>query len=317
MLVDQSAALRRLERLVDAELWRADHRARVLAIGRALVHAMAWDSGLIAGVTRAHLAAAAGCSPRTVSRVLVWAAEIELLVCVETGATAEFLGTDTNRAPSYVLTAPRGELLDPADVPLQRLVHAVGNPRDRRRTDLPGDGTGNPPAPAVEKEALGETRGLKRHQNHGPAPSWPLWDRPTTAADRQAATATLLERVGLGGRVVWWRAHAVLAVWWQHEGACIAGLLHALDHHPDRPDEPRGDALRAARDPLRVLGHRLSPWRGRVAELPGTLHAVDGHERRRRRPPEPQPVRTSGPIASPATRAAARAAVAAALAQRR
>lgn len=316
MLVEQPAALRRLERLVDAELWRADHHARVLAIGRALVHAMAWDTGLVTGVTRAHLSAAAGCSPRTVSRVLAWAVEAGLLVCVETGATAEFLGTATNRSPSYVLTAPRGEPVDAADVPLRRLVPTVGGPHDDPHT-LPGDETGNPPAPAVEKEALGKTRGLKRREDDKPSPSWPLWDRPTTAAERQAATATLLERIGLGGRVAWWRAHAVLAVWWRDEGACVAGLLHALDHHPDRPAEARGDALRAARDPLRVLGHRLSPWRGRVNELPATLQAVDGRERRRRRPPEPRPVRTSGPVASPATRAAARAAVAAALVRRR
>jgi hypothetical protein len=59
----------------------------------------------------------------------------------------------------------------------------------------------------------------------------------------------------------------LLRVWWD-AGACPAGLLWAIDHHPDRPDHHRGDALRGARNPLRVLGHRLRPWLGRLGELP-------------------------------------------------
>lgn len=77
-----------------------------------------------------------------------------------------------------------------------------------------------------------------------------------------------------------WRLRALLACWWA-QGACVAGLLHAADHHPDQPDHARGDALRGARDPLRVLGHRLRPWQGRLAQLPGTAQLA---ERRRARP---------------------------------
>lgn len=133
MLRDQADALARVEQFVDVELWRADRRAVALTVLRGLVCGMDWESGLVAGVTRAHLAAAAGCSTRTVSRVLAWAIDTELLVCVETGATAEFLGTDTNRAPSYVLTAPLG----------------AG----------PVEEVGNPPPMAVGKQALDETEG--------------------------------------------------------------------------------------------------------------------------------------------------------------
>ncbi|MGH3708153.1 MAG: hypothetical protein ACRDRQ_08615 [Pseudonocardiaceae bacterium] len=35
-----------------------------------------------------------------------WAQDVDLIVVVEVGATAAFLGTDRNRAPAYVLVAP-------------------------------------------------------------------------------------------------------------------------------------------------------------------------------------------------------------------
>jgi hypothetical protein len=57
---------------------------------------------------------------------------------------------------------------------------------------------------------------------------------------------------------------------------CLQGMLYALDHHPDRPDVHRGDAMRGARDPLRVIGSRLQPWRGRLNSLPAS---VVGHHR--------------------------------------
>ena len=252
VLRDQALALARAEDLVDAELWRADRRAVALSVLRGLVCGMSWDTGLIAGVTRAHLAAAAGCSVRTVSRVVAWAAEVELLVCIEAGATAEFLGTETNRAPSYVLIAPAGA------GPVEEL--------------------GNPPAYGGWESSPRRNQGLKDHHDHRP---WPVYDRATNTAERARAVATLLERTGLGSRVVRWRAVAMLGPWFA-AGWCVAGLLHALDHHPDHSGASRGDAARAARDPLRVLGHRLGPWRRRLADLPAGLMAVDGPARRAR-----------------------------------
>ena len=286
VLRDQAVALARVEEFVDAELWRVDRRAVALMVLRGLVSGMSWDTGLVAGVTRAHLAAAAGCSTRTVSRVVAWAVEVGLLVCVEAGATAEFLGTDTNRAPSYVLTAP------PQAVPVEVL--------------------GNPPACGGWETSPRRNQGLESRHDEQP---WPVYDRATTPTERARAVGTLLQRAGIGGRVVRWRAVAMLGPWFE-AGWSVMGLLHALDHHPDRLDISRGDAARAARDPLRVLGHRLSPWRGRLSDLPPGLVAVDGHARRARmaaaaadvagdRRPLTSPSKAR-PVASSEARAAAR-----------
>lgn len=323
VLRDQAAALARLEELVDGELWRADRRGLALAVLRGLVCGMSWETGLVAGVTRAHLAAAAGCSVRTVSRVIAWAIDTGLLVCVETGATAEFLGTDTNRAPSYVVTAP-------ADLGCADSLSV----RPKGAETLAVEELGNPPACGGRRSSPRRERGLnRRHDETGVASSWPVFDGPTTAAERAGAVETFLERTGLAGRVVRWRAVAMLAPWFT-AGWCVAGLLHALDHHPDNPAMSRGDAARAAHDPLRVLGHRLTPWRGRLADLPAGLAAVDGHARQARaatlaeadpvatasgqRPAEAASDRPHGSgVASSAARAAARAEINRALTQRR
>jgi hypothetical protein len=49
-------------------------------------------------------------------------------------------------------------------------------------------------------------------------------------------------------------------------GWCLAGLLYALDHHPDHQDKPRGDAPRGARDPARAVAM--------CREMSGTLSPV-------------------------------------------
>lgn len=101
--------------------------------------------------------------------------------------------------------------------------------------------------------------------------SWPVFDVPATAADRSRAADVFLERVGIAGRVVRWRAVAMLASWFV-AGWSPMGLLHAVDHHPDAPEgRSRGDAVRSAREPLRVIGFRLAPWRGRLDVLPTSL----------------------------------------------
>lgn len=273
VLRDQATALARVDDLIDAELWRSDRRDTALAVLRGLVCGMDWDSGLVAGVTRATLAAAAACSPRTVSRVLAWAQEVGLLVCVETGASAEFLGTEINRAPSYVLTAPvAASPQSSSTTPVEELVNppACGGWRSSPRPDQ-----------GLQDRLEEGERESSGRQDRVTLPPWPVFDRATTAAERARAVATLLERAGLVGRVISWRAVAMLGPWFA-AGWCVVGLLHALDHHPDHPQTSRGDAARAARDPLRVLGHRLAPWRGRLTDLPAGLAAVDGHARRTR-----------------------------------
>ena len=54
-------------------------------------------------LTAHRLGAAGARAPRTVSRVIAWARDIGLLVVVEHGACAEFLGTDHGRTPTYAL----------------------------------------------------------------------------------------------------------------------------------------------------------------------------------------------------------------------
>lgn len=105
------------------------------------------------------------------------------------------------------------------------------------------------------------------------------------------------------------------------------GLLYALDHHPDHQDKPRGDALRGARDPIRVLGHRLRPWAGRLADLPRHLVGLGGNyqleqaqrlARRLATDTAAAPVTPGeGLRAAPSTRLAARHALAAYLAELR
>lgn len=293
VLRDQAAALARLEELVDREIWRADKRAAWTVMAQTLIHGMSWDSGLVAGVTRAHLAERAGVGLRTVTSLLAWAQDVGLLVCVETGATAAFLGTETNRAPSYVLTVPRGW-----EQPAQWV-----RPTALTGSDGFGDGgtlsvppkpaqspvgkSCHPPASSVRRSSPRQERGLQRsHDNESgvDSPSWPVFDLARTATERARAVATLLDRAGMSARVPQWRAVALLAPWFA-EGWSVMGLLHALDHHPDRPGVSRGDAARAARDPLRIVGHRLSPWRGRLADVPVALSAVErGHNGHRPRP---------------------------------
>ncbi|WP_158703313.1 hypothetical protein [Pseudonocardia dioxanivorans] len=66
--------------------------------------------------------------------------------------------------------------------------------------------------------------------------------------------------------------------WWD-AGSCVAGLLHALDHHPDHPTVNRGPVNENASDILRVMGYRLKPWHGRLAELPAHVTGHRGNYR--------------------------------------
>lgn len=309
VLVEQAEALAVVDDLVDAQEWRSDKRAAWAAILRQLVCSMDWQTGLITAVTLARLGDAGARAPRTVSRVIAWARDAGLLVVVEHGASAEFLGTDHGRTPTYVLVAPlvattpppapasdrRPDPAEPTSAQLSMPVEESG--------DLPVTYVGNQPLNGGRLELA------------DPAPTgWPLYGVPQSAPDRTAATRRLFQRLGLDQRgvsgVPFWRARALLRPWWV-AGACPAALLFAIDHHPDRPDHHRGDALRGARDPLRVLAARLRPWRGRLGELPGTLAGIPGNydAQPRPRPPTPPAPQTAPPPPGPsAGQAAAKAA---------
>jgi hypothetical protein len=266
VLVDQSEAWSQVQLLVDAEEWRADKRASWSQILRQMVQAMDWTTGLVTGVTATRLGAAGERATRTVSRVLAWARDVGLVVVVEPAASAEFLGSRHNRCATYALvtSAPRQDAAS-STVPAE--------------PTLDGAGDENGDLPLSLESTKPSNTGKRLKPPNSPSHPWPTYAIPTTPAERNRATQALLRRLGLdpsaGSRVPLWRARALLKSWFE-AGACIASLLYALDHHPDRQDQHRGDALRAARDPLRVLGHRLQPWRGRLNDLPITLVGFPG-----------------------------------------
>lgn len=269
VLDDQAEALAVIEALIDEQDWRADKRTAWTAILRQLVYAMDWNTGLVAALTALRLGTAGGRAPRTVSRVIAWARDIGLVVVVEHAASAEFLGTDHGRTPTYALVTNTPLPQPPQTAPPPNLDEST-------QLTLVVDESGDLPASSVENKPLNG----RRLQPTTPAErDWPLYRVPETAPERTAAARCLLERLGLdrGGvsAVPVWRTRALLKPWWA-AGACPAALLWAIDHHPDQPEHHRGDALRGAHDPLRVLGARLKPWRDRLGQLPLQMVGIRG-----------------------------------------
>jgi hypothetical protein len=312
VLTDQSETLRVVEDLVDAQDWRADKRASWLAILRRLVYSMDWSTGLITALTAQRLGQAGHRSPRTVSRVLAWARDAGLIVVVEHAASAEFLGTRHGRTPTYAFVTntltPRSPTGCPiAPDPQQSL--GASSYRNNQLT-FPVDELGDLPIPDVEIKPLNGTR---IDPAPPPPPSWLVYRIPESPTERNLATQCLLQRLGLDRRgvsqVPLWRTRALLRPWWD-AGASPAGLLWAIDHHPDHPSHHRGDALRGAHDALRVLGHRLQPWRGRLSELPFTARGIHGdYQNKPTITAPPAPAESRWPTARPEVRQAARAAV--------
>jgi hypothetical protein len=299
-LRDQAAALRVVEALVAAQRWRADRREAWLAILRRLVLSMDWETGLVYAVRAEAIGAAGARATRTVSRVVAWAVEVGLVVVAEKAASAAFLGSSKGRTPTYAVYVPPG-LPDPTP-PTEPAITQL-NTVDSELGDLPTVCVGNEP--------------LTGRRPHTPTPAstpWPVFGVPGSPSERSRATHCLLKRLGLDRRgvsgVPLWRSRAQLKRWWD-AGASPAGLLYAIDHHPDRPDHHRGDALRGARDPLRVLGYRLKPWDGRIHELPVAVRGILGdYTATARATPHaatPAPATPFTPSSSPALRESLRA----------
>ena len=279
VLTDQIETLDTLENLVDAQDWRADKRTSWLAILRRLVYSMDWTTGLVTALTAQQLGHAGNRSPRTVSRVLAWARDTGLIVVVEHAASAEFLGTPHGRTPTYAFVtntpAPPCSPTQCQTPPHSRQPQSPSSPRNAQLI-FPVDESGDLPTFGVEIKPLNG----KRLDPATPAPtSWLVYRIPESASERTLATQCLSHRLGLDRRGVsrapLWRTRALLRPWWD-AGASPAGLLWAIDHHPDHPHHHCGDAFRGARDPLRVLGHRLRPWRGRLAQLPVAVTGIRG-----------------------------------------
>jgi hypothetical protein len=319
---DQATALRVVDQLVAAQPWRSDRREAWQAILHKLVTCMDWETGLITAVTAARLGAAGRRATRTVSRVISWAVSVGLVVVAEKAAAPEFLGSTQGRTPTYALYRPPS-LPDPALSPADRdPVDDSGDGANAQVNHSPDQLGDLPLSKGTCKPLIG-----RRLERATPAPStWPLFRVPQTPSERTLAAKCLLRRLGLdqagvsGG--VLQHARMLLRTWWD-AGACPAGLLWAIDHHPDRPDHHRGDALRGARDPLRVLGHRLRPWQGRLAELPlpyvGHLgdYVAAASARLEARVERPADPLVFTPSSSARTRAALRAELTAHLTRRR
>uniref|UniRef100_UPI003F49B170 hypothetical protein n=1 Tax=Pseudonocardia sp. CA-138482 TaxID=3240023 RepID=UPI003F49B170 len=311
-LRDQGTALRVVEALVAAQGWRSDRAEAWLAILRRLVHSMDWESGLVAAVRAEDFAAAGDRATRTVSRVIAWAVEVGLIVVAEKAASAAFLGASRGRTPVYAVYLPPG-LSWPSppepELAAEATTTQVNTPKPELG-DLPTVCVGNKPLNGGRLDPAPPARN-----------PWPVYGVPRTPSERNSATRCLFRRLGLDGGgvsgVARWRARAQLKQWWD-AGACPAGLLYAIDHHPDRPDYHRGDAFRGARDPLRVLGYRLKPWAGRLHELPAAVRGIPGDYTGARRatsaadPPPAAPAWT--PSSSATLRAELRAELAAELA---
>lgn len=277
-IVDQAAALRAVEQLVAAQPWRSDRRDAWLAILCQLVRCMDWETGLVAAVTAERLGGAGGRAARTVSRVMSWAVAAGLVVVAEKAAAPDFLGSKSGRGrtPTYALYRPPGlseppaasePLPDPDLDDSPPLADAASADINAQVNDTDGE-IGDLPGSSVRSKPL---IGKRLERTTPVTTSWPTYRVPQTASERTFAAKLLLRRLGLDGPGVSGGvlsgARMLLKIWWD-AGACPAGLLWAIDHHPDRPDHRRGDALRGARDPLDVLGHRLQPWLGRLGELP-------------------------------------------------
>ena len=293
-LVDQAVVLDVVEQLLARQQWRGDRRTAWTAILRRLVWAANWPDdptrparpgsrrqppGLVTGCTVDELAAAAARSPRTVSRVIAWAVAEGLVVIVEEGASAAYLGAKKGRTPTYAFYRPPA-LNDPPAADPDPTTNPAPTSAEAVHGDLPTS-TSESDKPLIADAAE-------------PIASWPLFGVPTTAAERHRALSRLLGRLGLNDSldrrgvsgVPRWRLRALFHPWWV-DGWCPAAILWALHHHPDQPDHRRGDALRGARDPLRVLGHRLAPWTGRRHELPATLTGIPGDYAAPAAPPSP------------------------------
>ena len=243
----------------------------------------------------------------TVSRVIAWARDIGLVVTVEHAASAEFLGTDHGRTPTYALVTNTPLPPPPSTDP-------TPGPTESAQLTLAVEESGDLPASSVENKPLNGRRlepTAPAQRRLAAVPS----TRDRSRADRrsQPAARTTRPRPRRGIRVPLWRTRALLKPWWD-AGACPAALLWAIDHHPDRPDHHRGDALAAprptprprrppptlARPPPRASaqscrGTRGLPSGGRIAS------STPGRRSPRRRLAVPPPASLPWPHGRPTT----------------
>lgn len=242
----QAEALRALQDVPDLAMMRADRQATLAAVWQALVWRADWST-MVVTVAWDQLAAASGRSRRTVARCLAWYRSVGLLGVVYTGATAQMLGGDTNRAPAYVLCLPEfSQAMSPVDehgTPTEP-GGSVHSQSARARLDT---------TPAAPDGALATDQNPAARR---PAPTWSLSDVPRTRRERlDAAEALRWHSVTL--RPISPRMLRHILRPWHDAGWTPRDVLHALDHLPG------GEAWRYAglpRVPAAWVRYRLGAW---------------------------------------------------------
>src|SRR5207344_3271284 len=122
---------------------------------------------------------AGGRAPRTVSRVIAWARDIGLVVVVEHAASAEFLGTDHGRTPTYALVT---------NTPLPPTADPTPDPTESGQLTLVVEESGDLPASSVENKPL---NGRRLEPTTPAEPDWPLYRVPESPPERSAAAHCL------------------------------------------------------------------------------------------------------------------------------
>ncbi|MCU1613970.1 MAG: hypothetical protein JWO98_1510 [Frankiales bacterium] len=324
VMLDPAAALEAFDTHPATSMWRCDRHRNWRAVWQALTYRIDWRTGGIT-TTHAQLSAAAtdllgeSISVGTVRRVIAWARAADLLYVVEPGASAQVLGTDVNRAPTYAILAP---------MPVDELAH----PPDPRSGDVTAvDGSLRNDGQDQQQE------GVRRRSHPSQRPRQPFEMRraPRSAAEQRDAAHTLRSIAGwsdIGDE----QARRILARWFG-AGWCLQALVHAIDQAPSgrrwpappptaqQRDRWRYDADRTGRvrphreaTPARRraawlcwrLRHWLDPVTGQP--LPPPIRAVELLERvvRPAAPKRLVPPSVSGPVLTGAgedARAAARA----------
>lgn len=263
----------RVTEAIARQPWRPERAASTAAMVNALIERMDRDGSGLTCMVRAELAHRADRGLRTVTAVLAWLQRAGLLVVVEAGATAEFLGTDTNRAPTYAFTEALPEVpeVDHCHPPAGPLSRSFSPKREDQKT---------PGRREIPRCVDPRGRRLRRDQLVSAGP-WPLRDVPTTVAERQQAAERLFDDLMVSA-VDRPRLHRALVAsgLWESDTACPATLAWAVSHHPDDSDRDLGpwwSGLGARSNRVAVLLARLAPWRGRLdaTAVPAHVTGVD------------------------------------------
>lgn len=222
---------------------RSDRDRRLGQVWQAIVHRADWSTMTWTGTWDA-LAEQVGVSRSTIARAVRWLRAVGLLGIVHTGASAEALGGDTNRAPTYVLAIPHG-LIAPAQTPVDEPATPTG-----LGFDLSNQHTREARSPSTAP-----LRGL------GSAPKPDDVDRllavhPPTKRDRLRAAEALRWWSPILRRMSARMLRHLLRPWWD-AGWSPRDVLYALDHRPDGTPWRNAAGIRT---PAAWIRHRLAAW---------------------------------------------------------